>query len=106
MAQPIYCDAEGCEAQADHMISNIQTGDVLAFCAEHFVGFCIAMADNARAEVEAEVHGPAPDPQARLGVDDLAMAVEDAPKSDRAEVEAEAEADTEAEPAPSGAPDD
>lgn len=63
MASPIYCDAEGCEAQADRIISDVATGEVLAFCLEHFVGFSIGVAHAAQAEVEAETDGPAVDPE-------------------------------------------
>ncbi|MHB1853470.1 MAG: hypothetical protein ACYCS2_00240 [Acidimicrobiales bacterium] len=84
MANPIYCDATGCDAPADQMLSHIATGDVLAFCNEHFVGFCIKMAENAQAEMDAEMNGPAPAPEAQAGVATEGEPAEPAGKSPEA----------------------
>ena len=63
MAQTIYCDAE-CELPADQIISDTATGEQLAFCVEHFLSFCSALAEAATAQVVEAATGPAPDPEA------------------------------------------
>jgi hypothetical protein len=92
MANPIYCDAGGCEERADRMISDINTGEVLAFCSEHFVAFCIDLARVATEEIDAEVNGPAPAPNGRRTRSSKEDAAEPEPKSEaEAEVAAVAE---------------
>lgn len=87
MASPIYCDVQGCDTLADQIMTNTSTGDVLAFCNEHFVGFCIQMAANAQAEVDLEANGPAPDPEALATTDTEPAEAELEPKSDETEAE-------------------
>jgi hypothetical protein len=63
MAQTIYCDAD-CEAPADRLLTDIATGEVLAFCLEHFVVFSAQVAGAAFDEAAQAAGGPAPDPEA------------------------------------------
>ena len=63
MAQTIYCDA-ACESPADRIISDVATGEQLAFCVEHFVVFCASLAQAAMGEAAEAATGPAPDPEA------------------------------------------
>lgn len=43
MAQPIYCDVEVCDKQADMLITDISTGGVQGLCREHFGEMVIEM---------------------------------------------------------------
>lgn len=98
MASTIYCDAEGCEAPADDIITKVATGDVLAFCDEHFVGFCIAMAANAEAELAELATVPDDGPQAPQPAEEAAQPHEEAPKRDAEPAEAPEEAAEQPEP--------
>ena len=51
MAQPIYCDVEGCQNGADLLITQIHTGSVQAMCNEHYAEFVFSMATQM---IEAE----------------------------------------------------
>lgn len=69
MAQTIYCDAE-CELAAQRIITDTETGESLAFCLEHFVVFCMAMGDSARAEATELADVPDDGPQAAVVADE------------------------------------
>lgn len=81
MASPFHCDAEACETQAAQLITKIETGDVLAFCDEHFVLFCLGIADAARAEMADEAGGPVTDPELNGAAPEAQGAEPDEPKS-------------------------
>lgn len=49
MAQIIPCDLHDSPVEADFLLTNIKTGDVLGACAVHLVSFC----DELRATLEA-----------------------------------------------------
>lgn len=84
MAGQIGCDAPDCAAPADFLVGNMQTGDQLAFCSEHYVAFCAQFSAAAAQEVAAEPE----------------------PKSDDADEErATEEADTDEEPTAEAADD-
>ena len=57
MAQPIYCDWEGCDEPADVMVSQLANGDTLAWCNPHWGQVLLAMA--AELEPGQELPGPA-----------------------------------------------
>lgn len=59
MAQTIYCNTEGCEKPASTITTNIETGDTVAYCPEHFVEFVVGVA-NAVMEQYQKAH-PNPD---------------------------------------------
>lgn len=45
MAQPINCDAAGEVHPADVIVSRLADGDTAAWCDEHYVEVCLAIAD-------------------------------------------------------------
>jgi hypothetical protein len=44
MAQPIYCDIDGCNEVGNIMITNLDTGDVQAFCNPHYAEMIMNLA--------------------------------------------------------------
>lgn len=72
MAQPIYCDGEGCEQPADVLVSQLANGDTLALCNPHWAGFLVASAQGLedQAPPPAPPAEPEPDPRDRPDADD------------------------------------
>lgn len=46
MAQPIFCDVCGAGVQADTLLTDLNSGQVNAFCAGHFGEFVFQMASQ------------------------------------------------------------
>lgn len=60
MAQPIHCDFTGCGELADVMVSRTANGETLAWCDDHYLVMCEAIAAQVaqlRAGVEPELTG-------------------------------------------------
>jgi len=41
MAKPLYCDQDGCNNEANILITMLETGEVQAFCGEHAVEYML-----------------------------------------------------------------
>lgn len=61
----LHCDASDCPSYADVLVSRIANGDTLAWCDQHFVQMCMAVADSM---VQTEVDATDADALTRLGV--------------------------------------
>lgn len=62
MANPIYCDWEGCEELASVLVSRLADGETIAWCDPHWGAFVLATAQAA--EPGQELPGPEPQPPA------------------------------------------
>lgn len=70
MARPRYCGIEGCESEADVLVSFLETGDTLDMCNAHFAEFCansaaaLGMVWPERGTDAGDVASPAGTPEA------------------------------------------
>lgn len=73
MAGTITCDAPDCDAPSDFLIGNMNNGDQLAFCGEHYVSFCAQFAAQATEAAATE-----PEPKSDEAPEHQSPEVEDA----------------------------
>lgn len=96
MAQPIYCDWEGCTEHADLLVSRLLDGETLAYCDPHWAAFLAVNAqaqeqlpDEPAAAPEPELPTPDPEPEPEPAAPAPAPGSERGPTNERGETPAE-----------------